>query len=604
MLVVWEPGSGSHGFSPRSPSAAAVSLCRGRAPATVQAAFPAGRCMASREIPSPDRPALSRAAADGILISMNSYQTISRRVSSLGASRRGGFLPLASIVVAVLASACASAPPQAPSPAETAPAPTVAQVVDSIANTPPLHRTHWGVRVYDADEQRVLFDHQGSRHFIPASNNKLVVTLVALGELGPDYRYRTPIYALGGSAESGVYSELVVEGRGDPTLSERFHDSEMAALDSLADSVWIAGVRHVTGDLVVDASYFDAALVHGTWEVGDLDGYYAAPVSAFGVAEGAIAISIGPGAAAGEPATAEVVEPAGRVVLRNDLVTGEADSGRRWNYSRVPGTDSLHLTGRVPVDRSPGIVWATPADPTMHAAASFARALAERGIRIEGEVRVVYDSFESPVRDDGLLGTPAPIVTWSSPPMSEIVAAILKPSQNWIAEHVLKTLGAERGAGGTWSDGVDVELRYLYEVAGVDSGAVQLRDASGLSAQNLLTPEAVIRIFEHARRQPWGRIYRSAMAEPGESGTLRGRLEEFSGQLHGKTGTITNVNSLSGYLTTADGRELMFSVLSNGSGVSSGLVRAAIDRIVAAIGANPPIMAADQTSTASTGEAR
>jgi serine-type D-Ala-D-Ala carboxypeptidase/endopeptidase (penicillin-binding protein 4) len=153
-----------------------------------------------------------------------------------------------------------------------------------------------------------------------------------------------------------------------------------------------------------------------------------------------------------------------------------------------------------------------------------------------------------------------------------------------MAEQVLKTLGYTYGRGGSWAGGNDVARAWLYDMAGVDSGSVQLRDASGMSAQNLLSPEATLAMLDHARRQPWGAAWRDAFPQPGMQGsTLSGRLEGLEGRVFGKTGTITNVNSLSGYFLAADGREYLFSILTNGSGLPAATMRAAIDQVVRAM---------------------
>lgn len=178
---------------------------------------------------------------------------------------------------------------------------------------------------------------------------------------------------------------------------------------------------------------------------------------------------------------------------------------------------------------------------------------------------------------------PAPVFTWVSPPLTEVVAGILQPSQNWIAEQLLKTLGAEVGEGGNWPAGLDVEEAYLTEVVGMDSLAFYLRDASGLSAQNLLTPHAVVQLLRHAGRSPWAEEYRAALAQPGmEDSTLEERLVGLEGRLFAKTGTITHVNALSGYLVTASGRQLVFSILTDLSGIDSDRVREGMNEIVRA----------------------
>jgi D-alanyl-D-alanine carboxypeptidase/D-alanyl-D-alanine-endopeptidase (penicillin-binding protein 4) len=166
--------------------------------------------------------------------------------------------------------------------------------------------------------------------------------------------------------------------------------------------------------------------------------------------------------------------------------------------------------------------------------------------------------------------------------MAEIVPAILEPSQNWMTEQLVHTLGAERGTEGSWEEGFRVKQEFFTDSVGVDSLDLRYRDGSGLSAYNLVTPRALVEILGYMRTTENGPLYRSAMAEPGEEGTLRRRLPELEGRVFAKTGTITWVNSLSGYLVTDGGRELIFSILSNGSGLSSSVVRRGIDEIVEA----------------------
>ncbi|HEX7088960.1 MAG TPA: D-alanyl-D-alanine carboxypeptidase/D-alanyl-D-alanine-endopeptidase [Longimicrobiales bacterium] len=507
----------------------------------------------------------------------------------------------AGIAAALALAACAPAPGR-PAPRRV----TLAGVVDSVVSTPPLDRTHWGIEVHDPARGATLFALDPERHFVPASNMKLLVTAVALGELGPEFRYRTELYARRAPGDTAA-ALLVVAGRGDPTWSERFHGTPWAPLDSLADSVALAGIARVTGELVVDASHFDREFIHPTWEVGDLDYGYAAPVAAFAIEEGTFRSVVSPGAAAGEPARVTVLAPPGTITLVNRLVTDTAGARRRIEVSRTVGSDTVTLLGTIPLGAAPDTLRLAVGEPARYAARALAAALEARGIEIEGGVRVVYDTLEAAVlrgvmdtaavaptaADSALADTTAGgtaavrlerVASWTSPPLAEVVAAILKPSQNWIAEMLLKTLGAERGEGGSWPAGAEVERRYLFDVVGIDSTAIVVRDGSGLSAQNLVTPRALVQLLAHARRMPWGPAYRAALAVPGEEeGTLENRLRGLEGRLYAKTGTITHVNSLTGYLTTASGRELIFSILTNASGQPSGEVRRAIDGIARTI---------------------
>jgi D-alanyl-D-alanine carboxypeptidase/D-alanyl-D-alanine-endopeptidase (penicillin-binding protein 4) len=509
---------------------------------------------------------------------------------------------LALLALPFLVGACATAPRLA------APAPTagsVAAVVAAVTTQPPLERTHWGVAVYDPASRRLLYSLNPEQHFIPASNTKLVVTAVALGVLGPEYRYRTELYAVdsalkaaegrgrGERAATGTAVEgLVLVARGDPTLSRRFHPEGPTPLESLADSVAAAGIRRVSGEVVIDASYFEYQPVHPAWEVGDLVWGYGAPTDAFAVEEATFRVVVEPGAVAGEPALVTTLAPPGAVAVRAAVITDTAGSARRTTARRLYLSDLIEITGTVPLGARPDTIHLAAPHPAELAAREFVAMLAARGVRVEGGVRVVRDTLEAAaLRGEGVPGGAAgsgalrPIATWRSAPLAEIVAAILKPSQNWIAEQLLKTLGAERGARGNWREGLGVEREYLHDVVGIDSTAVWLSDGSGLSAQNLLTPQAIIQLLDHARGQPWGTVYLQAMAQPGESGTLERRLTEFKGRLFAKTGSVTHVNTLSGYLYADDGRELLFSIMTNATGWPAAEVRRAMDRVVRAVAA-------------------
>ena len=500
-------------------------------------------------------------------------------------------------------------------------APDFVRVADSIIDTPPMHRAFLGIEVYDPVAKKVLYSHNGERHFVPASNEKLWATTTALEVLGPNYRYRTPILGVGLDAGTGTASALVVVGRGDPTFSERFHVPDpvvigpsgdtvrtrpdpavsqrrsLAVLDSLADSVVASGVKHVAGDLIVDASFFDDAIIPGAWTFGNLNGTSAPPTGAFVVSEGVMRVQVAPGAAIGEPAVVTPWTPAGYVPIASRVVTGEAviptpgeerggGRGGRVSTQRGPWSDTLKLAGTIAIGAQPQVLSLPMTDPVVFAANALADAFRSRGIVIDGSVRVVRDSVEAAaVRAGRLSATTAPlpvseVAAWSSPPMSDIVRNILQPSQNWIAEQLLRTLGGEKRGSGSFRNGIEVEMEFLEGTVGIDSLALSLNDGSGMSPQNLVTPHAIVQLLDYARTAPWSQTFRDALTGPGRPGTLQNRLPHLAGRLTGKTGTLNSVNALSGYLTIKDGRELIFSTISNASGLGGGAPVEALNKLV------------------------
>jgi serine-type D-Ala-D-Ala carboxypeptidase/endopeptidase (penicillin-binding protein 4) len=449
----------------------------------------------------------------------------------------------------------------------------LAASIDSLVEAPPVQRAAWGILLRDASSGATLYERNADRLQVPASNTKFVVATVALGMLGPDFRYRTELRA-GPAAAAG--RRLVVTGSGDPTWSARFHPSAAAPFDSLAAVVAAAGIGTVT-ELVVDVSRFRDEPVHPTWEVSDLPGVFAPPTDAFAAAEGTFRLAVTAGPAVGAPATAAAVPPF-RQPVRAEILTDTAGATRVVSTDFRARRDTIYAMGRIGLGASDTVTLAVTR-PAEVAAAALVEALARRGIQV-GSTRVVREADEMAVIRAGT----AVIGAVHSPPMSEIVGAIMGPSQNWVSEQVLKTLGAERGVEGSWAGGLAVARSYLYDAVALDTGSFFLRDASGMSAQNLLTPAATVAMLAHARGQPWADVYRGALAQPGRGGTtLAGRLRPLEARLYGKTGTITNVNALSGYLMAADGREYLFSVLTSASGQPAATMRAAIDEVVLAM---------------------
>ena len=512
---------------------------------------------------------------------------------------RGSLLLILAVSLAV--SGCAT-----PGPGSPAPPADLRQTIDRILDRPPLDQMHWGVLAVAGDGSDTLYARNPARKFVPASNMKVVSTTAALGLLGPEYRYRTELWAVGSVDRSdGVLDgNLVLPGTGDPTLSDRFRASDTAGLTSLADSVRAAGVRRVAGGLIVDASRWDSTSVRGTWMVEDLPWSWAATGGAFAVGEGEITVEVAAGSEPGLPPRIRWWPAADTGFVTSRLRTVEPDGPRRIDPAFLPETGRVVLRGTVPAG-SVDTLRIAARRPVRLAAGLLLEALEERGVTVDGGVRVVWSPLEpvggaclsSWLRD---CSAARRLASLSSPSLLEVARGILEPSQNWMAEQLLRTLGLELGPAGSWTEGIELVGAYHRRVVGVDSLDLVVRDGSGLSAYNLVTPRAMVRILEAAGRSSWGRAYRDALAEPGEVGTLETRLAGLEGRVHAKTGTITHVNSLSGYLVRTDGREVVFSILSNGSGLPSSTVRAAIDRVVRVLAGEPTEESARRPSVPAT----
>jgi len=478
---------------------------------------------------------------------------------------------------ALLTAACAT-------PGLSQPAPSPAEI-DGIIDTGPMAGVHFGVLAVDAGTGRTLYARNDHQWFTPASNQKILAAAAAWSLLGPDYRFRTEVWATGPFDTSHLDGDLVLIGSGDPSLSARYWDSDTAALEALADSLSAKGPGHVTGSLIVDVSAWDSTTMLPSREVGDIGYVRGATGGAFSIAEGEFRVVVEAGPSIGSPATVSW-SPLGTSDYIASLIT-TAEPGSRTRVTPIyrPEMRQLVLEGSVGLGVTDTRYFAQR-DPVRQAAAALARAVAGAGVMTEGEWEVVWTRGE-PIESGCVSGRVREcpgarlVAALQSPPLSELVVGVLGPSQNWMAEQLILTLGAERGDLGSWEEGVPVMERFLVEEVGVDPLDVAARDASGRSAYNLVTPRALVQVLQFMRAREDADSFRSAMAEPGEIGSsLENRLHDLQGRIFAKTGSISNVNSLSGYLVQEDGREVIFSILSNGSGLPPAEMRAALDDLV------------------------
>ncbi len=459
-----------------------------------------------------------------------------------------------------------------------------ARAVNRVLDAPPLERVHFGVLVVDAASGRALYARNADETFIPASNQKLLVGAAAMSLLGASYRFQTSLWSAGPLVHDTLRGDLVLVGTGDPSLSDPTWSDGETALAALADSLRAAGVEHVTDSLVVDASAWDSTTVPETWEASDLPHGYAATTGAFAIDDGALTV-IARGGREGEPASLSWHPHGTPGFVSADVITGPADSVTRVEASYLPESRRIELTGYVGAHSVDTLSFALR-DPVRQAAAALTRVLVERGIDVGGGWGVAWEPgapLGSGCAAGAMPSCPGarPLATLESPALSDILADMLGDSQNWIAEQLVRTLGATYGARGGMTEGLNVVRAFAVDRIGIDSLDMSLHDGSGLSMHDLVTPRAIVHILRYMRSGPDSATFRMALAEPGEKkSTLERRLEDLRGRLFAKSGTLSGVNSLSGYLVTDSGDGRIFSILSNGSSLPTETVRDAIDDVV------------------------
>jgi serine-type D-Ala-D-Ala carboxypeptidase/endopeptidase (penicillin-binding protein 4) len=468
--------------------------------------------------------------------------------------------------------------------------------IDSMVNAPDFRSANWGILIVDPLARDTLYAHNATKLFIPASNQKLVTTSVMLEQLGPDFRYRTIIGKRGSVSADGVLSgDLTVIGRGDPTTSNHMKGDAMAPLRDIADSVRQHGIRRINGGVVAVGNAFPGPVAGAGWSWNSLDGASFAGVDELLFNEGLSVLHVQSGARVGDLAVVETRPARTYPTVRVLAVTVPRDSaaaargpgtgrgGGRGAFSR-PRVSAYHDTltstvivrGQIALGDSTNITLAQH-DPDAAYVAALSEALRDRGITVDDQ---------SASRADGGIAQQSgdladSLFTVTSVPLSEILPMILKPSQNQIAEALLRTIGLERTGVGTADSARQVVARQFTEWK-IPSDGYVVRDGSGLSREDLISPETIVSILDVMRRSKNFDLFYRSLPIAGVDGTIRTRMQNTpaQGNLHAKTGTLGMVRSLSGYVRTADGRLLEFSILCNNWMTP----QASVDRVADAIG--------------------
>jgi D-alanyl-D-alanine carboxypeptidase/D-alanyl-D-alanine-endopeptidase (penicillin-binding protein 4) len=482
----------------------------------------------------------------------------------------------------------------APKAASASPDPrdaSLAQEIDRLVESSELKQGRWGIFVMSLNDGRVLYSRDNDRLFTPASNLKAYTTAVAIDSLGPDHRWRTSVYAGQQPDANGVITgDLTLYGRGSPDLLSKTK-GDAPSLAKFAEQLYAEGVRRVSGNIVGDQSYFRGELFGVGWQWNDLQWYYGAEPSALSIDENTIEVTMGPGAKSGDSASVVVTPNQNYVRLLNTGTTGDRDAPTSIGVLRDLSGNEVHVWGKFPAGGHAFSAFLSVHDPALWAATLFKQALIARGIKVDGEPRSRDFRVAEKERFDPQKAIE--LAFQESEPLSEIIRHTNKESDNLYAELILRTLGKERGATAPDPDSRKNEtrgddeagtavVRAWLESKGISTRSLAIRDGSGLSRLDLITPESTARLFAAMAQSNAATVYLDSLPIAGHDGTLAGRLKKVEGRISAKTGSLTYVHSLSGYATTAKGERLAFSILCNEVTADRAAI-ALIDEIAASI---------------------
>ncbi len=419
---------------------------------------------------------------------------------------------------------------------------------------------HWGVLIKSLKTGETWYERNSGKMFMPASNEKIPTAAAALVTLGPDFTFETYLNYEGVIKDSILEGNLVVYGNGDPTLYTRLSKDPLGLFKSWAAKLSSMGIKKITGNIIGDDNAFEDYPYGYGWCYDDLDAWYSAEIGPLQLNENCVDLKIIPPSTKEKKLTVIPNLPSSYYQIE-DLTTVGDTGNTRISVTRKFETNTIKISGYVKAGTKE--LEETPSlhNPTLFYVTVLKEELERNGIKVLGEPKDCDDilDWKTSIHNLNLIDKN------NSPLFKNILAGLMKPSQNLYAETFTRVLGWKKTGIGSFKQGKTVVEDVLKQF-GVQTGTYAYMDGSGLSRYNYTSPEILVHILEGMRHHPYWNDWYNALPVAGVDGTLRNRMKgtPAEGNVHAKTGTISNVRGLSGYITTLGGEELVFSFLVNG----------------------------------------
>jgi D-alanyl-D-alanine carboxypeptidase/D-alanyl-D-alanine-endopeptidase (penicillin-binding protein 4) len=462
----------------------------------------------------------------------------------------------------------------------TAAAPLKERIDRVLASSEGARHAFWGIQITSLKDGVTLYERNSGHFFVPASNTKLFTTALALSRLGPDHRFLTRVVADQAVDASGrIAGDVRLVGGGDPTLSARAipyrvgppAGNPLQSIEDFADAVAARDVRRIDGDIVGDDTAYIWQPYGQGWSYDDQLWEYGAPVSALTVNDNSFSLTIKSAREAGGPAMLSLL-PQFEYFLFDNRIGSDPQLKREISIERFAGSRQVRLWGNMPPGEPDRTLLLAVDDPALYAARVFYDALSRRGIAITGSAVARHRFGNEP--DSAASGVE--LARRTSPPLVDILRVIDKVSQNLHAELMLREVGK-----GSRRAGLEAMHVFLTE-AGIEPGEYTFADGSGLSRLNMVTPSAVVKLLRFMYRSPNQNDWILFLPIGGEDGTLASRFAKAyeARGIYAKTGALSHVSALSGYLEPFSQNPRAFSIFVNNYNAPSSEPRTrTIDRI-------------------------
>jgi serine-type D-Ala-D-Ala carboxypeptidase/endopeptidase (penicillin-binding protein 4) len=431
------------------------------------------------------------------------------------------------------------------------------QINELLQKDPDLNGAIAGISIRNGSDGKLLYQHNGDLRLKPASNMKLLTAATALSVLGTDYQFTTEIHNDGSIKGGTLDGNLYLKGKGNPTLLK-------ADFDWMARELRKKGIHSINGDLIGDDTWYDDVRHSIDLPWSDEQTYYGAQISALTVSPnedydaGTVIIEVNAGNEIGEPAKITMIPSTEYVTIKNQSVTVSPEGTKEVTVEREHGTNNIIVKGTMPLKAKGDKTWIAVWEPTLYALALFKQSIDEQGINVRGTVKTA----QSPKKTKLLL-------LHKSIPLSELLVPFMKLSNNGHGDTLVKEMGKVVNGEGSWDKGLHV-MKGKLSSFGINTNTLVLRDGSGISHADLIPANEISKLLFTVQSQPWFPVFLNSLPVSGNDakmmgGTLRKRMKspDLAGKVKAKTGTLSTVSTLAGYIETKSGETLIFSILLN-----------------------------------------
>jgi D-alanyl-D-alanine carboxypeptidase/D-alanyl-D-alanine-endopeptidase (penicillin-binding protein 4) len=437
---------------------------------------------------------------------------------------------------------------------------TLDQTLQGFIHSASVNDATWSITVRDSSGH-ILESWHSNRLMRPASNLKLLTSAAILHSLGPDYQFETPIYGIGELRDSVWDGDLLIFGKGDPTISGTLYNGDrFYVFEQIYRSLDSLGIQTISGNIIGNESYFDDIPYPKGWNWDDLSFYYGVEINALSFNENCVDLEVFADGKIGDTPQIEWFPyDTDYVEFLNEQVIAPRHTEYDEYYRRVLGTNTIILRSSLPQGYYETESLSVT-NPSMFFVDTFYEFLQDSGIEVEGQVGV-----ERQMLDERQLAEYKKLHSYKSPPLSEMLSQINKESDNFYTEMLVKTLATDTyGAPGSTEAGISIIRDYAHQV-GMDTAQVIMSDGSGMSTRTLLTTEGVSQLLVEMQKSKFATLYESSLSVAGIDGTMQYRFRNspVRGRIQGKSGYMSGVRSMSGYLDTQSNQKLSFSIITN-----------------------------------------